>query len=107
MPHILVRWTMRDQVTEETEKKPFDGTATYIDFNSDYDVGRSVGDVMSSLSATRVDIDLRKEYPQSRGTYRTDTPPYEVLTCLEYEGYKVVGTHSVGQQHMWTLFKQA
>jgi len=53
--------------------------------------------VMPSLGATRVDTD-KPHSPYS--TYRTDKPPYEVLTYLNYEGYKVVGTNNVGLQHM-------
>jgi len=61
--------------------------------------------VISSLGATRVDTD-KPDDPSPYNTYRTEKPPYEVLTYLDYEGHKVVGTHSVGLQHMWTLYKQ-
>jgi len=97
---------MRKQATLETENKPFIGTATHIDFNRNLNE-KSMDRVMSSLHATRVDTDRLVDHQASpHNTYKTDMPPYEVLTYLDYEGYKVVRTHSVGLQHMWTPYKQ-
>lgn len=46
-------------------------------------------------------------------SYKTTQPPYEVLNVLETEGYKVVGTNTIGplsdtsHNLIWTLHKQA